>query len=56
MSSSCCGVTKSEMSDIEIKIEHAALKLAAAELAAKSEKSGCCNDKPSTVARSGCGC
>ena len=56
MSGSCCGVTKSEMPKIEMKIAHAALKRAAAELAAKSEKSGCCNDKPSMVARSGCGC
>jgi hypothetical protein len=57
MSGSCCGgSTKSETPKIATRVAQKTSEGTTEQLATKSEKSECCNDKPSIEEKTGCGC
>ena len=57
MSSSCCGGSpKSEPANVAMPAVPQATAAAAEQPTAKSDKSECCNDKPATSEKHGCGC
>jgi hypothetical protein len=57
MSSSCCGGSpKSEPANVAMPPVPQATAAAAEQPTAKPDKSECCNDKPATSEKHGCGC
>jgi hypothetical protein len=57
MSGTCCGGSaKSEPTKVAMTPASQATEAAAQQSAAKSEKSECCNDKPTKSEKSGCCC
>ena len=57
MSGSCCGGSpKSEPANVAMTAVPRATAAAVEQPTAKSDKSGCCNDKPAKSENHGCGC
>ena len=57
MSGSCCGgASKAEPTKVAVSAVAQATAAAAEQPAAKSDKNGCCNDKPAKSEKHGCGC
>jgi hypothetical protein len=57
MSGSCCGGSpKSEPTKIAMTAAPQTTEAVTEQLAAKSNKSECCNDKPTESEKHGCGC
>jgi hypothetical protein len=57
MSGSCCGgASKAEPAKVAMTAAAPATEVAAQQPATKSDKSECCNDKPTKSEKHGCGC
>ena len=57
MSGSCCGSsTKSEPANVALPAAQQATEAVVEQPPAKSSKGECCNDKPASSEKRGCGC